>query len=154
MIRSASFTCVNNSKGRSGHSAEPDLKYNNNNNGGGGGGGSRRTSHQKSAAFYSSEEESESMYSPNSPSKKSTTPKPSPISTRQYLGLSLQPSGSSLHHHHHNSPPSLPADFSDLASVTSNEVDLTSSPGSPRRKVNILLFFFNSFTYNQKLKFD
>lgn len=137
MIRSASFTCVNNSKGRSGRSAEPDLKYGNNNNNNGSGSGSRRSSssNQKAQMFYSSEDESETMY--GSPSKKITSsgspsiPKPSPMSGRQYLALSLMPS--SLHH---NSPPSLPADFSDLASVTSNDLDLTSSPGSSRRKVN------------------
>ncbi len=73
----------------------------------------------------SSDDENEMLYSP----PKKSSPKPSPMTTRKYMGLSLIQSGS------HNSPPSLPADFSDLASVTSNDVDLTSSPGSPRRKV-------------------
>lgn len=73
----------------------------------------------------SSDDENEMLYSP----PKKSSPKPSPLTTRKYMGLNLMQSGS------HNSPPSLPADFSDLASVTSNDVDLTSSPGSPRRKV-------------------
>jgi hypothetical protein len=65
------------------------------------------------------------LYSP----PKKASPKPSPMTTRKYMGLNLMQTSS------HNSPPSLPADFSDLASVMSNDVDLTSSPGSPRRKV-------------------
>ena len=69
------------------------------------------------------------LYSP----PKKASPKPSPMTTRKYMGLNLMQTSS------HNSPPSLPADFSDLASVMSNDVDLTSSPGSPRRKV-LLLF--------------
>lgn len=72
----------------------------------------------------SSDDENEMLYSP-----KKASPKPSPMTSRKYMGLGLMQSNT------HNSPPSLPADFSDLASVTSNDVDLTSSPGSPRRKV-------------------
>ena len=72
------------------------------------------------------------LYSP----PKKASPKPSPMTTRKYMGLNLMQTSS------HNSPPSLPADFSDLASVMSNDVDLTSSPGSPRRKVFKLLFLF------------
>ena len=73
---------------------------------------------------FSSDDENEMLYSP-----KKASPKPSPITSRQYMGLGLMQTST------HKSPPSLPADFSDLASVTSNDVDLTSSPGSPRRKV-------------------
>lgn len=63
------------------------------------------------------------LYSP----PKRTSPKPSPSTGRKYMGLNLM----------HNSPASLAAnDFSDLASVASNDVDLTASPGSPRRKVS------------------
>jgi hypothetical protein len=71
------------------------------------------------------------LYSP----PKKASPKPSPMTTRKYMGLNLMQTSS------HNSPPSLPADFSDLASVMSNDVDLTSSPGSPRRKVFKLFVF-------------
>lgn len=74
--------------------------------------------------WRSSDDENEMLYSP-----KKASPKPSPMTSRKYMGLGLMQSNT------HNSPPSLPADFSDLASVTSNDVDLTSSPGSPRRKV-------------------
>ncbi|EFX86641.1 hypothetical protein DAPPUDRAFT_307901 [Daphnia pulex] len=124
IIRSASFTCVNNSKARSAgmDGAGQQSKYNNN---------SRRTSHHKpssmhnSALLYSSDDENEMLYSP----PKKASPKPSPMTTRKYMGLNLMQTSS------HNSPPSLPADFSDLASVMSNDVDLTSSPGSPRRKL-------------------
>lgn len=63
------------------------------------------------------------LYSP----PKKASPKPSPSTARKYMGLNLM----------HNSPPSLPPDFSDLASVASNDVDLTASPGSPRRKVSV-----------------
>ncbi|XP_057375457.1 mucin-5AC-like isoform X2 [Daphnia carinata] len=124
IIRSASFTCVNNTKARSSgmDAGGQQSKYNNN---------SRRTQHHKpvsmhnSALLYSSDDENDMLYSP----PKKASPKPSPMTTRKYMGLNLMQTTS------HNSPPSLPADFSDLASVMSNDVDLTSSPGSPRRKL-------------------
>lgn len=75
--------------------------------------------------FDSSDDENEMLYSP----PKKASPKPSPMTTRKYMGLNLMQAGV------HTSPHSLPADFNDLASVASNDVDLTSSPGSPRRKV-------------------
>lgn len=124
IIRSASFTCVNNTKARSGgmDAGGQQSKYNNN---------SRRTPHHKpvsmhnSTLLYSSDDENDMLYSP----PKKASPKPSPMTTRKYMGLNLMQTTS------HNSPPSLPADFSDMASVMSNDVDLTSSPGSPRRKL-------------------
>ena len=48
------------------------------------------------------------------------------MSTRKYMALN----------------PSLLADMSDLASVTSADVDLISSPGSPRRKVSFYFIIY------------
>jgi len=154
IIRSASFTCVNSPKSRSGLDRsseiqqEMEMKYSN---------GNRRTSYRKpSSMFYSSEDETETMYNSHSPSKKAISKTgSSAASTRaHYLGLNLMPSSSSSsthlqYRHHNSSPPSLPADFSDLASITSNDIDLNSSPGSPRRKVNYFLNYccFIQFSY-------
>lgn len=74
--------------------------------------------------FYSSEDESDIVFSP----KQKLSPKPSPIGPRKFLGLSLSPSAL-------NSPVGLAVDLSDLGSIASNDIELTSSPGSPRRKV-------------------
>ena len=84
----------------------------------------------------SSDDENEIL---TSPKKTTASPKPSPLSTRKYLGLNLSTVPRS-------SPPSLPADISDLASITSADIDPASSPGSPRRKV------FNHFHIFSQIK--
>lgn len=124
MVRSASFTCVNNMKPNGGRDPAQQSYTNNN---------KRRTSHHKapphnSVLISSSDDDNEILSS--TLIKSSASPKPSPMSTRKYLALNL----SSVPR---NSPPSLPADLSDMASITSNDIDPTSSPGSPRRKMYV-----------------